>query len=109
MGVEKSTEEDAAPTDAGGEDERPGGFSPRAGHGEGLQEGDDAVLGDGLQEAGRAGQRLQPRAQRRQERADQDDPLVGPRDVRHHQLAADALAKPAIQILFSINCVLVKC
>ena len=49
----------------------------------GLQERDDAVLGDGLQEAGRANQGLKRRPERAQQRPHQDQHGVGPRDERH--------------------------
>jgi len=90
-------EEDAALADDHGEDERPRGLAARRRHGERRQERDDAVLGDGLQQPGRPRQRLQPRPQGGQERPDQDDPLVRPRDVGHHQLASDTLPKPTTQ------------
>lgn len=88
------TKKDTALANAGGEDERPRGLTPWAGHGERLQEGNDSVLGDGLQQPGRAGQRLQTRAQGRQEGANQDDPFVGPRDVGNHQFSTNTLTKP---------------
>ena len=79
----------------GGEDEGAERLSPFCALGEGGQHGDDAVLCDGLQEAGGPSERLHAGPDGGQQRPNQNDPLVGPRDASDGQFAANAVAKPA--------------
>ena len=53
--------------DADGEEEGPGGLVTRGEGGQGVDEGDDAVLGDGLEEARRTSQGLQAGTECRQQ------------------------------------------
>lgn len=59
------------------------------------EEGDDVVLGDGLQESGSTGQRLEASAACREERADHDDPGRRPSQSAHHQIPFNGVSKPA--------------
>lgn len=59
------------------------------------QERDDIVLGDGLQESGRARQRLEPGAAGGEKGADNDDPRGGPSQGSYHQIPFDRVSEPA--------------
>lgn len=59
------------------------------------QEGDDVVLGDGLQEPGGARQRLEAGAACGEEGADDDDPGSGPSQSSYHQIPSDGVSEPA--------------
>ena len=88
------TDEHGDLADGDGDSERADGLPLGRLHLEGGQEGDDAVLGDGLQQPRRAGQRLEAGADGGEQGADLDHLRVGPGDVAHHQAAAYALAEP---------------
>ena len=71
-------------------------FSVLGEDGEGRQDRHQIVFGDGVEEARSGDEALQSGAGGGQEGADQDGPLVGPGDVRHHQTAADARSEPGV-------------
>lgn len=58
------------------------------------QEGDDVVLGNGLQESGRARQRLEPGPTGGEKGADNDDPRGGPSQGSYHQVPFDRVSEP---------------
>lgn len=86
-------EEDPALADEEREQEGARRLAPRRRLGERSQERDDLVLRDRLQQAWRTSQTLQAGTERREERPDEDDPFVRPRDVGHHQASTDTLTE----------------
>ena len=87
-------DEDAHLRDERGEQEGPGGLSGGRALPEGGQEGDQAVLGDGLEQARRTRQGLEPRPHRGEEGADKHHPLIGEADLGRYETPAYGLSIP---------------
>ena len=87
------TNEDGDLADGDGESEGADGLSAGGELLERRQEGDDAVLGDGLEQPGGPGQGLQARADGGEQGADLHHLGVGPGDVAHDQAAAYGVAE----------------
>jgi len=90
------TQQDAALANDNGQEQCTGGFATLRGLGKRSQEGDDLIPGNRLQQSGCSSQTLQTSAQGGEEGANQNDPLIWPGNIGHHQLATNRLTESGI-------------